>query len=80
MTLIASCSSTPPAPRVELVRVRLPDSLLNPLAVPPLPAPLTWGGLAVWGDQLLDVVETCNADRAAIRQINATGGNDGAQD
>ncbi|POI36261.1 peptidase, partial [Klebsiella pneumoniae] len=25
---------------------------------------MTWGGIAVWTDSLLDALDTCNADKA----------------
>ncbi|HGM7056449.1 TPA: hypothetical protein ACKQDY_004738 [Serratia marcescens] len=30
---------------------------------------MTYGSLAPWADQLLDALDTCNADKAAIREL-----------
>lgn len=40
--------------------------------IPPLPEqPLTYGGAVTYSDQLLDVIDNCNRDKAAIRKIEA---------
>ncbi|SQD11135.1 Uncharacterised protein [Escherichia coli] len=36
----------------------------------PLPDPPTWGNLGIWGDRLLDALETCNADKRAIAELD----------
>ncbi|MGQ5800511.1 Rz1-like lysis system protein LysC [Serratia sp. IR-2025] len=40
--------------------------------IPPLPEqPLTYGVAVTYSDQLLDVIDNCNRDKAAIRKIEA---------
>nr|WP_175494990.1 hypothetical protein [Xenorhabdus mauleonii] len=36
---------------------------------PSIPSPLTWSGSLVLNEQLLTVIEQCNLDKQAIRQI-----------
>ncbi|VED35216.1 Uncharacterised protein [Escherichia coli] len=36
----------------------------------PFPDPPTWGNLGIWGDRLLDALETCNADKRAIAELD----------
>ncbi|STL60702.1 Uncharacterised protein [Escherichia coli] len=36
---------------------------------PPFPDTPTWGNLGIWGDRLLDALETCNADKRAIELL-----------
>ncbi|KDZ88400.1 hypothetical protein AB75_3981 [Escherichia coli 3-105-05_S1_C3] len=31
---------------------------------------MTWGGIAIWADQLHDALDTCNADKSDIRALN----------
>lgn len=35
----------------------------------PFPDTPTWGNLGIWGDRLLDALETCNADKRAIELL-----------
>jgi len=37
--------------------------------VPAAPAPMTYGSLAPWSDALLDALDSCNADKAGIREL-----------
>ncbi|QYM91235.1 peptidase [Dickeya zeae] len=37
--------------------------------MPVLKTPVTWGAVALWSDQLLDALDTCNADKAAINDV-----------
>ncbi|MGV1402741.1 Rz1-like lysis system protein LysC [Klebsiella pneumoniae] len=30
--------------------------------------PVTWGAVAIFSDRLIDALDSCNADKAAIRQ------------
>ena len=55
-----------PAPSVRLI----PQMLTIPVTPPPsLTHPPTWGNLGIWGDRLLDALETCNADKRAIELL-----------
>ncbi|WP_436232931.1 Rz1-like lysis system protein LysC [Escherichia coli] len=68
--LLTACNSAPrPVVVTQTQHAPLPESLTQPTPAPSLPRPLTWGGLAIWSDRLLDALESCNADKAAI---NAT--------
>ncbi|WP_445084069.1 Rz1-like lysis system protein LysC [Escherichia coli] len=40
-----------------------------PVTPPPFPDSPTWGNLGIWGDRLLDALETCNADKRAIELL-----------
>lgn len=51
--------------------VPIPASLIAD-CIPPLPGqPLTYGGSVLWNDQLLEVIENCNRDKADIRKIES---------
>ncbi|WP_431026563.1 Rz1-like lysis system protein LysC [Serratia marcescens] len=47
----------------------LPASLTANTDAPAAPSPMTYGSLAPWADQLLDALDSCNADKAAIREL-----------
>ncbi|WP_447875876.1 Rz1-like lysis system protein LysC [Serratia fonticola] len=52
--------------------VPIPASLTAD-CIPPLPGqPLTYGASVLWNDQLLEVIENCNRDKADIRAIEST--------
>ncbi|WEJ88480.1 MAG: hypothetical protein P0Y63_24885 [Klebsiella huaxiensis] len=36
-----------------------------------LDEPVTWGGVAIFSDRLIDALDSCNADKSAIRQWDA---------
>lgn len=36
---------------------------------PALAEPVTWGGIALWADNLRDALDTCNADKAEIYHL-----------
>ncbi|HGW5917403.1 TPA: peptidase [Enterobacter hormaechei] len=38
--------------------------------MPELTAPVTWGAIAIWSDRLRDALDTCNADKAAIADLD----------
>lgn len=54
-----------PAPSVRLI----PQTLTIPVTPPPFPDTPTWRNLGIWGDRLLDALETCNADKRAIELL-----------
>ncbi|WP_428983294.1 Rz1-like lysis system protein LysC [Pantoea agglomerans] len=49
----------------------MPDSLTQPTPAPQLPLVLRWGQLATWGDEMIDALESCNADKRAIKKLDA---------
>ncbi|WP_456301782.1 Rz1-like lysis system protein LysC [Serratia entomophila] len=65
---LTGCTTTP----VKYVAVQaapIPAGL-TAKCIPPLPEqPLTYGGAVTYSDQLLDVIDNCNRDKAAIRKI-----------
>ncbi|HIC1788857.1 TPA: Rz1-like lysis system protein LysC [Escherichia coli] len=70
LLLLTACGSAPRPVVVSQVQCApLPESLTHPTPTPPLPRPLTWGGLALWSDRLLDALESCNADKTAINAV-----------
>ena len=53
-----------------IIQEPLPESLTAKTEPPAPPArPLTYGKLVVWSDALLDALDTCNADKAGIREL-----------
>ena len=70
LVLLTGCAGTQnapgPAPSVRLI----PQTLTMPVTPPPIPDPPTWGNLGIWGDRLLDALETCNADKRAIAELD----------
>ncbi|WP_419720328.1 Rz1-like lysis system protein LysC [Pantoea agglomerans] len=66
--LLTSCASTS-TNYVQVPPVPIPASLLADCEVPLFPEPLTWGESLELNERLLSVVEQCNRDKAAIRQI-----------
>ncbi|WP_420029580.1 Rz1-like lysis system protein LysC [Serratia plymuthica] len=67
---LSACSATP-VKYVAAPVTPIPASL-TANCVPPLPEqPLTYGGAVIYSDQLLDVIDNCNRDKAAIRKIEA---------
>ncbi|HIE4388740.1 TPA: Rz1-like lysis system protein LysC [Serratia liquefaciens] len=47
----------------------LPASLTAITDVPVAPSPMTYGSLAPWSDALLDALDSCNADKSAIHEL-----------
>ncbi|HBV2168699.1 MULTISPECIES: hypothetical protein [Klebsiella] len=35
----------------------------------PPPRPMRYGNLVIWSDALLDALDTCNTDKAGIREL-----------
>ena len=64
----AACKNAPPAPIIQLVREPVPESLTEETPRPALDKPVTWGAVAIFSDRLMDALDACNADKAAIRQ------------
>ena len=67
--LLTGCADTQnaplPAPSIRLI----PEGLTAPVMPSPFPSPPTWGNLGIWGDSLLDALESCNADKQAIELL-----------
>ncbi|WP_419144726.1 peptidase [Klebsiella oxytoca] len=69
LTLSATaCKTAPPVPVIQLLREPVPESLTDETPTPALDEPVTWGAVAIFSDRLLDALDSCNADKAAIRQ------------
>lgn len=56
--------------QTRLIHEPIPESLTNETPAPVLKPPVTWGGIAIWADQLRDALDTCNADKNDIRALN----------
>lgn len=65
---VVACKNAPPAPIIQLVREPVPESLTEETTRPALDEPVTWGTVAIFSDRLIDALDSCNADKAAIRQ------------
>ncbi|EOD4793792.1 MAG: peptidase [Klebsiella michiganensis] len=65
---VVACKNAPPAPIIQLVREPVPESLTEETTRPALDEPVTWGAVAIFSDRLIDALDSCNADKAAIRQ------------
>ncbi|MEF9677734.1 hypothetical protein ABRQ00_22540 [Pectobacterium aroidearum] len=70
LTLLAGCVNT----RTEYVTapvIPIPAELLIDCIVPEIPHQMTYGDSVELNERLLAVIEKCNADKAAIRQIES---------
>uniref|UniRef100_UPI00403FFE82 Rz1-like lysis system protein LysC n=1 Tax=Xenorhabdus sp. TH1 TaxID=3130166 RepID=UPI00403FFE82 len=68
MGLLAGCSST----RTEYVQIPpipIPAHLLADCQPPAIPDKMTWGDSLILNERLLTVIEQCNLDKRAIREI-----------
>jgi len=65
---VVACKNAPPAPIIQLVREPVPESLTEETTRPAPDEPVTWGAVAIFSDRLIDALDSCNADKAAIRQ------------
>lgn len=65
---VAACKNAPPASVIQLIREPVPESLTEETQSPALDELVTWGAVAIFSDRLLDALDACNADKAAIRQ------------
>ncbi|TKK13154.1 peptidase [Pantoea agglomerans] len=79
MPLLTGCGSTSPPPQPQLMHSLMPDSLTQPTPAPQLPLMLQWGHLATWGDEMIDALESCNADKRAIKKLDAHRAQRGAE-
>ena len=68
---VAACKNAPPAPVIQLGREPVPESLTEETPRPALNEPVTWGAVAILSDRLIDALDACNVDKAAIRQWNS---------
>lgn len=68
MLSATACKTAPPAPVIQLLREPVPESLTDETPTPSLDEPVTWGAVAIFSDRLLDALDSCNADKAVIRQ------------
>ncbi|MGJ0479010.1 Rz1-like lysis system protein LysC [Pantoea agglomerans] len=71
MPLLTGCGSASLPPQPQLVHSPVPDSLTQATPTPQFPARLQWGHLATWGDEMIDALESCNADKRAIKKLDA---------
>ena len=69
LVLLTGCAGTQNAPRPAPSVRLIPQTLTIPVMPPPFPDTPTWGNLGIWGDRLLDALETCNADKRAIELL-----------
>ncbi|WP_422645878.1 Rz1-like lysis system protein LysC, partial [Xenorhabdus khoisanae] len=71
MGLLTGCSST----RTEYVQIPpipIPAHLLTDCLPPTIPDKMTWSDSLILNEQLLMVIEQCNLDKWAIREIEDT--------
>ncbi|AYW87262.1 Rz1-like lysis system protein LysC [Yersinia pseudotuberculosis] len=57
---------------VTVLPVPIPSSLLSDCMPPDIPNTMTWGQSVELNEDLLTMLEKCNADKASIRQIEST--------
>ncbi|WP_459350154.1 Rz1-like lysis system protein LysC [Yersinia enterocolitica] len=57
---------------VTVPPVPIPSSLLSDCMPPDIPNTMTWGQSVELNEDLLAVIEQCNADKASIRQIESS--------
>ncbi|WP_438818391.1 Rz1-like lysis system protein LysC [Xenorhabdus bovienii] len=72
MGLLSGCSNT----RTEYVPVPpipIPAHLLADCLSPVIPDKMTWSDSLILNEQLLTVIEQCNLDKQAIREIEEKG-------
>ncbi|EPI9085365.1 Rz1-like lysis system protein LysC [Yersinia enterocolitica] len=59
---------------VTIPPVPIPSSLLSDCMPPDIPNTMTWGQSLELNEDLLTVIEQCNADKASIRKIEEARG------
>lgn len=70
MPWLTACTSAQQKSPPVIIQEPLPEGLTAKTEVPPAPVrPMTYGKLAPWSDALLDALDTCNADKAGIREL-----------
>lgn len=52
--------------------VKIPINLIQDCKPPLPPLKMTFGDSIIYNEQLLNVIELCNKDKKAIREINKT--------
>ncbi|EIN4029490.1 peptidase, partial [Escherichia coli] len=60
------CNNTPAPLKTGVICGSVPESLTRQTPVPVLPQHMIWADVADWGDRLVDALDSCNADKAAI--------------
>ncbi|MCU8648628.1 peptidase [Escherichia coli] len=68
--LLSGCSNTPHTLKTRLVYEPVPTVLTRQTPVPALEIPVTWYRVTEWSDRLLEALDTCNADKAAIAWLD----------
>lgn len=75
LLLLTGCATPPMQPveyrAVRLPRLSLPADLTGPVDAPVPPANLTWGDSLNLNAELYGLLSRCNADRDAIRSMEA---------
>ncbi|WP_458796684.1 Rz1-like lysis system protein LysC [Serratia quinivorans] len=66
---LTACKSAPQKFAPQIIQEPLPASRTANTDAPAVPSPMTYGSLAPWSDALLDALDSCNADKAAIREL-----------
>ncbi|CAR07088.1 hypothetical protein ECED1_0886 [Escherichia coli ED1a] len=66
LMLLTACNNTPAPLKTGVICGSVPESLTRQTPVPVLPQHMIWADVADWGDRLVDALDSCNADKAAI--------------
>ncbi|EAB5455414.1 peptidase [Escherichia coli] len=56
--------------KTRLVYEPVPEALTRQTPVPFLEPPVTWYRITEWSDRLLNALDTCNTDKAAIAWLD----------
>jgi len=78
MLSISGCATGPP--KVETVRVTVPESLTEPTPIPAPTSPALWYLATEYTTVLQSQVAACNSDKAAIANRYGVGGDSEAED
>ncbi|WP_145586618.1 Rz1-like lysis system protein LysC [Yersinia kristensenii] len=73
LPLLTSCADTQ-IKYVQVPQVPIPVSLLSDCLPPDIPNAMTWGQSVELNEDLMTVIEQCNADKASIRKIEEARG------
>nr|WP_083600919.1 peptidase [Xenorhabdus thuongxuanensis] len=68
MGLLSGCSNTQ-TEYVQVPPIPIPAHLLADCLPPAIPDRMTWSDSLILNEQLLTVIEQCNLDKRAIREI-----------